>query len=269
MTTSQQRRASARNTTQGRAHAGSSCHAFGWVNGWIEWQGRALALVLSDAFLNRFLSRLAGPCLRRTGNSAAGKTLATGQETLGTKRSADPAHNGRDDAGTAPGRHSLILGGAGILGEVVGCARCIPACHRRTCRNAAGLSCALDPLRAESRRASKGASTLHRRTGPHERASRLGRRKHGVADDVPTHRAQLIHHAIGAVHLLLEALLFGLNDGALLGFAGLDDVLVDPAGDRVARLDEVGGGRDPAGSSVSDFDDGVVYGLESLARRRP
>ncbi|WP_310637530.1 hypothetical protein [Delftia acidovorans] len=264
----QQRRACTSNAAQGCTHTSSSGHALGWTNGRIEWQGRALALVLRDAFLDCLLSRLARARLRRARNSAAGKTLATSQETLRAKRSADTAHNGRDNAGAAPCRDSLILRGSSILGEIVGRARRVTARHRRASRNTASLSRALDPLRAEPRSAPKGTSTLHRRTRPSERASRLGRCKHRVADDVPTHSAQLIHHAIGAVHLLLEALLFSLNNGALLGFASLDDVLVDPARDSVAGLDEVGSGRYPACSRVGNFDDGVVYSFEAASRWR-
>ncbi|WP_244387987.1 hypothetical protein [Delftia lacustris] len=77
--TSQQRRASARDATQGRTHASSSSYTLGWFNGRIEWHGRPLTLVLRDAFLNSLLSRLARPCLRRACNSAAREPLATGQ----------------------------------------------------------------------------------------------------------------------------------------------------------------------------------------------
>ncbi|KZK31524.1 hypothetical protein A4F85_01955 [Delftia sp. GW456-R20] len=266
--TSQQRRAGASNAPQGCAHASSSSHALGWINGRIEWHGRPLTLVLRDAFLNSLLSRLARPRLRRACNSAAREPLATGQETLRAKRAADPAHNGRDDTGAAPRRDSLILRGASILGEVIGCARSIPARHRRASRNTASLSRALDTLRSKAGRAPKSTSTLHRRARPNERASCLGCCEHRIADDVPAHRTKLIRHALGAIHLLLKALLFGLNDGALLGFAGLDDVLVDPAGDRVSRFDEVGSGRDAAGRRVGDFDDGVVYCFEAASRWR-
>ena len=265
MTAGQQRRASARNPAQGCAHTRSRRYTLGWINRRIEWDGRPLTLVLRDAFLNSLLSRLARPRLRRACNSSASKPLATSQETLRAKRAADPADNGRDDAGAATCRDSLILRGASILGKVVGCAGCVTARHRRASRNTASLSRALDTLRAEPRYTPEGTSTLYRRARPNERTNCLGCCKNRVANDVPAYRAQLIHHAVGAVHLLLKALLFGLNDRTLLGFAGLDDVLVDPAGDSVAGLDEVGSGRDPACRRIGNFDHRIVYGCSSTA----
>lgn len=226
---SEQRRAGTRDAAQGRTHVGCSRHTLRRIDARIERHGRPLTLVLRDAFFDSSLRRLAGNRLQGTRCSSTSKALAAGQKPLSIEGTTSTTDNGRQHAGSARSRHGLVRRGAALLRQVVGRASSNAVCAARR----------LHSLASQAVGARRQPSTLHRQARPSERACSLRRSQQRVLRHVLAHGRQLAANTISVLHLLSELLLQGLDHIALRSLAGLNDVLVDPARDIVAGLDEV------------------------------
>ena len=255
MATREQRHATTGCRTQGRSHAGRRRNALHRVDGLVVGHRSALPLVLGHALLDTFLCTFHSSGFHGAAQCIAGEALGTGHQALGPHHPADTTNDGRDDAGLAPCSQCLLVRGTALGGQLIGRASSITARHGSTCSSTThqAAACCVQACDGCQR-----APALYGSTRPSEGTHRLGSCQAGVVHHVAAHRAQLAHHAIGVGHILLEALLLCLDRIALAGLARLDDVLVDPARDSIARPDEVGRSGHATGSSVGHLDHRVV-----------